>query len=55
MTTGDRPAAVTDANVYVTLRGERGDTGRRRLNHTRPDAHTFQVGVFSENVFGLSV
>lgn len=29
--TGDRPAAGTDANVFITIRGERGDTGIRKL------------------------
>ena len=29
--TGELTGADTDANVYVVLYGERGDTGRRRL------------------------
>ena len=29
--TGEVTGADTDTNVYVTLHGERGDTGKRRL------------------------
>ncbi len=31
--TGDHWAALTDANVYVTLYGSKGDAGKRWLYH----------------------
>ena len=40
--TGDRWAAATDANVYVTLFGSRGDSGKRFLQHSRNNDSKFK-------------
>ena len=32
--TGSEPGADTDANVFLTLFGERGDSGKRSLNQS---------------------
>ncbi|XP_076807722.1 lipoxygenase homology domain-containing protein 1-like isoform X3 [Clavelina lepadiformis] len=40
--TGDRPGASTDANLFVTLCGERGDSGRRKLTHAHGESCPFQ-------------
>ncbi|XP_077990949.1 uncharacterized protein LOC144445282 [Glandiceps talaboti] len=39
--TGDEPGADTDANVYICIYGDRGDTGRRLL-HRSDNADKFQ-------------
>ncbi|XP_078677295.1 uncharacterized protein LOC144913960 isoform X2 [Branchiostoma floridae x Branchiostoma belcheri] len=47
--TGDHWGAHTDANVFITLYGERGDSGRRRLFHSTTNAVKFgknQVDTF---------
>lgn len=41
--TGSQPNADTEANVYIMLFGERGDTGRRLLMRSDNDV-TFQEG-----------
>ena len=33
--TGDRLGAGTNSNVFICVEGERGDTGRRHLKHSR--------------------
>ncbi|XP_070556277.1 uncharacterized protein [Ptychodera flava] len=40
--TGDRWAANTDAPVHVTLYGERGDSGQRRLFYSKNNDEMFQ-------------
>ena len=40
--TGDRWAAGTDADVYLTLYGTRGDTGRRYLTHAEGSEEKFR-------------
>ncbi|CAG5116254.1 unnamed protein product, partial [Candidula unifasciata] len=42
--TGDHWAAETDANVYITLLGSRGDSGRRVLHRSRTKNRKFQRG-----------
>ncbi|XP_066274370.1 lipoxygenase homology domain-containing protein 1-like isoform X2 [Branchiostoma lanceolatum] len=47
--TGDHWGAHTDADVFITLYGERGDSGRRRLFHSTTNAVKFgkkQVDTF---------
>ncbi len=46
--TGDQPYASTDADVYVTLYGERGDTGARHLVKSQSSETKFQQGQVSE-------
>ncbi|XP_021373395.1 lipoxygenase homology domain-containing protein 1-like isoform X2 [Mizuhopecten yessoensis] len=43
--TGDKFQAGTDANVFVELFGERGNTGRRRLLTSRNNANKFEQGA----------
>ena len=33
--TGEKLGAGTNSNVYLCIEGERGDTGRRPLKHSR--------------------
>lgn len=42
--TGSRPHAGTDANVYLTLYGEKGDTGERKLVKSQTNANKFESG-----------
>nr|XP_026691111.1 lipoxygenase homology domain-containing protein 1-like isoform X2 [Ciona intestinalis] len=44
---GDRPGAATDSSIYVTLRGDRGDTGHRKLIHPHAEIIPFQRGKSS--------
>ena len=43
--TGDKFGAGTDANVYLQLFGERGDTGKRHLHGTKTDGKMFESGM----------
>ena len=45
--TGDVPAADTDANVWVEVYGERGDTGRRKLLKSNTNTNKFEQGKVS--------
>jgi len=48
--TGDRPWAGTDANVFITIFGEKGNTGKRFLDN--PKKHpTFERG--QTDLFGI--
>ena len=38
------PGSGTDANVYIELYGERGDTGRRKLLHSHNEGDKFETG-----------
>ena len=40
--TGDNFGAGTDANVYLEICGERGDTGKRHLHGTRTEGKMFE-------------
>ncbi|XP_078590366.1 lipoxygenase homology domain-containing protein 1-like isoform X4 [Branchiostoma floridae x Branchiostoma japonicum] len=54
--TGDHWGAHTDANVFITLYGERGDSGRRRLFHSTTNAVKFgkkQVDMFLMDAVSL--
>ncbi|XP_035657481.1 lipoxygenase homology domain-containing protein 1-like [Branchiostoma floridae] len=54
--TGDHWGAHTDANVFITLYGERGDSGRRRLFHSTTNAVKFgkkQVDTFLMDAVSL--
>ena len=42
--TGDHWAASTDANMYITLYGSRGDSGRRLLHNCTNNRVKFQRG-----------
>ena len=48
--TGSIPNAATNANVYLMLVGERGDTGHRKLLQTRSEESVkFQAGQVSSS------
>ncbi|GCB66519.1 hypothetical protein scyTo_0004980 [Scyliorhinus torazame] len=40
--TGNKPGAETDANVYVNIFGERGDSGKRKLHKSQNNQIIFQ-------------
>lgn len=48
--TGTLPASGTDANVFITVFGERGDSCKRRLGHSH-----FERGQVSTESFSLHV
>lgn len=43
--TGDHWAAETDSNVFVTLFGSNGDSGKRLLHKTKSGNKKFQRGM----------
>ena len=47
--TGDISKAGTDANVYITVFGERGDTGVRQLAQSKTHKNKFERGNVSSN------
>ena len=46
--TGDKFGAGTDANVYLTLRGKEGESGRRYLKKNLKDNNKFESGAVSD-------
>ena len=46
--TGDKFGAGTNANVYMTLFGEKGDSGKRGLRLSLEDQNKFESGKVSE-------
>lgn len=46
LVTGIEPGSSTDANVYVAIHGEQGDTGKRWL-HKTDNEEKFQEGQVS--------
>lgn len=42
--TGNHWAAETDADLFVTIFGDKGDTGRRKLYHSYQEGDKFQRG-----------
>ena len=47
--TGDKPDAGTDANVYINLIGEHGESGKRPLDNKLKD--DFQRGKYVFHIF----
>lgn len=45
--TGGVDRAGTDANVFITLRGSKGNSGERQLNSTRDDFERNSAGVYA--------
>lgn len=43
--TGDMYGAGTDANVFLTIYGELGDTGERKLSKSETNRNKFQRGA----------
>lgn len=48
--TGEVPGADTDASVYVTIYGTRGDTGQRVLYRSETNDTKFQEGQVSKSL-----
>lgn len=48
MHTSDITGADTEASIFITLLGERGDTGKRRLFVTQTEGKMFSQGKVSE-------
>ncbi|XP_074641254.1 lipoxygenase homology domain-containing protein 1-like [Tubulanus polymorphus] len=42
--TGKEPGSDTDANIYITLNGDHGDSGKRTLVKNKMDQSKFQLG-----------
>lgn len=45
--TGDLPGAGTDANVFICLYGDKGDTGDRVLTSTKDAFERNQIDIFT--------
>lgn len=43
--TGDRYGAGTDANVFLTIYGDLGDTGERKLAKSETNKNKFERGA----------
>ena len=50
--TGDISGAGTDANVFLNIFGDRGDTGERKLHKSETNKDKFERGRVSLNVAG---
>nr|KAG5694176.1 hypothetical protein BaRGS_016022 [Batillaria attramentaria] len=46
--TGKKSSAGTDANVYINIFGDLGDTGRRFLKHSKTNRNKFEKGQVDE-------
>ena len=44
MYTGKKSGAGTDANVFLNIFGEQGDTGERRLRKSKTNRNKFEKG-----------
>ena len=47
--TGDKRHAGTDANVFINLHGDMGDTGDRDLNKSKNNINKFERNQVSES------
>lgn len=47
--TGDKPKAGTDADVYINMIGEHGESGRKELNNMFSD--DFERGKYEDHLF----
>ena len=45
--TGKKSSAGTDANVYINIFGDLGDTGRRYLRQSKTNKNKFEKGQVS--------
>ena len=45
--TGNKLGAGTDANVFINLFGEQGDTGDRKLRNSKTNMNKFEKGNVS--------
>ncbi len=47
--TGDMNGAGTDANVFLTIYGDLGDTGERKLSRSESSGNKFERGAVSQD------
>lgn len=48
--TGDVYGAGTDANVFLTIYGDQGDTGERKLRKSETNGNKFERGAVRKNI-----
>ena len=53
--TGDTTSSSTDSNVFITIVGENGDTGKRWLKKNRDSSEPFGKGSVSIREFELKL
>ena len=53
--TGDRMCAGTDANVFINVLGEQGDTGTRYLLRSTTSANKFERGQVRKSKFTINI
>jgi len=53
--TGNVSRAGTDANVFLTIFGENGDTGERQLSKSENNKNKFEKGQVCNTVFHLLI
>lgn len=49
--TGDEYGAGTDANVFLTIYGDQGDTGERKLSKSETNSNKFERGSVRKDTF----
>lgn len=49
--TGDLNGAGTDANVFLTIYGDLGDTGERKLGKSETNNNKFERGCVRKSLF----
>lgn len=49
--TGDVYGAGTDANVFLTIYGDQGDTGERKLSKSETNSNKFERGAVRSCIF----
>jgi len=55
VTTGDIECAGTDANVFINIIGEKGETGTQKLSNSSSSAHLNKFEKGNTDVFTLEV
>ena len=53
--TGDISGAGTDANVFLNIFGDRGDTGERKLHQSETNKDKFERGRVSLSTVSVNV
>lgn len=48
--TGTQPGAETNSNVHITIFGNQGDSGKRKLRKSSTNKVTFQRGQVKKNI-----
>lgn len=51
--TGNVCGAGTDANVFLTIYGDLGDTGERKLSKSETNSNKFEKGSVRKLLYGL--